>query len=742
MENMYDGDSDPLVSDEIIQSRENAVSPAAEMKRRDFLKVVSTAGAGLVLAVVLPPSVRGGSWREELLPGANAQTDTFVPNVWLRVDRSGAVTIIVAKSEMGQGVFTALPMIVAEELDADWSMVHVEQALADNKYGGMGTGGSTSVRTSWDHLRTAGAAARSMLVSAAAKQWEVPASSCETDRGVVHHRPSGRSLGYGEVAEEASKLPLPEKPDLKDPKDFRIIGKRTLRLDSPGKVDGTSIFGIDTTPPGMLYAAIARPPVFGAKLVSFDDAATRKIEGVTAVRKIPEGVAVFADSTWSAFQGRDALSIKWDEGKNAKLTSAMIAQKLLAASSKAGAVGEESGNAADALKKSHTKLEAVYEAPFLAHASLEPMNCTADVRKDSCVVWAPTQDPQGVRRSAASIAGLQESQVTVHTTFLGGGFGRKFDHDFTTEAIHCSKAIGAPVKVTWTREDDMRFGKYRPVSRHLLSGGLDAQGNLTTLIHKVVAPSISDQERPGSLKGGVDRSALEGATELPYAIPNLRVEYVLARTPVPIWFWRSVYPSQNVFALECFIDELAAEGGKDPLEFRLGLTGNSPRMKQVLSTVAEHSGWGTPLPAGRFRGIACAPPAFFKTYVAHVAEVSIAGDNTIRVHRVVTAIDCGIVVNPETVEAQMEGCIVFGLSAALKGEITIDKGRVVQGNYDDYPLMTIDEMPVVEVHMIGSSEPPSGTGEPGLPPIAPAVANAVFAATGKRLRRMPFRLGS
>jgi isoquinoline 1-oxidoreductase beta subunit len=710
------------------------------MKRRDFLKTATTAGAGLVLGIYLPEKVLGNVMAAH--PDPVTPPEPFAPNAWLRIAPSGEVTITLAKSEMGQGVYTALPMIVAEELDADWSKVHVEQALADGKYGGMGTGGSTSVRTSWEPLRMAGAAGRAMLIAAAAKKWGVDPSTCETEPGFVHHRLSGRSVSYGDLAEEASKLPVPEKPKLKYPKDFRIVGKRTLRLDTPDKVGGKAVFGMDVRVPGMLYGAIARPPVFGAKLVSFNDAGAKKIEGVIAVRQVPEGVAVFADNTWSAFQGRDALSITWDEGPNAGLTSAKIEEWLVAASNKPGAVAEETGDAMKALKASYKKIDAVYDAPFLAHATMEPMNCTADVRKDHCVVWAPTQDPQGVQRSAASIAGLKPEQVTVHTTYLGGGFGRRYDHDFTNEAIHCSMEIGAPVKVTWTREDDMRFGKYRPVSRHLLSGGLDARGNLESLTHKIVAPSIGDQQQPGSLKGGVDHSAVEGAVEIPYDIPNLRVEFLLAPTPVPIWFWRSVYPSQNVFALECFIDELAVAAKKDPLAFRLGLAEKSPRMKEVLKAVAERSGWGSPLPAGRFRGIACAPPAFFRTYVAHAVEISVASGNTIRVHRVVSAVDCGTAINPETVEAQIEGSIVYGLSAALKGQITIDKGRVVQGNFDDYPLLTIDEMPAIEVHIIPSAETPSGTGEPGLPPIAPAVANAIFAATGQRVRQMPFRLES
>ena len=705
----------------------------ASLTRREFLTVTATSGAGLIIGMYLPAAARAD------LKAADPPSP-FAPNAWLRIDPSGTVTVTVAKSEMGQGVLTSLPMIVAEELDADWSHMRYEQAIADDKYGSMGTGGSRSVRGGWQTLREAGAAARMMLVAAAARQWEVDSSACTTESGVVHHRASGRSVSYGEIAGKASGMTLPAKVALKDPKDFRIIGRRTQKLDTPVKVDGSGKFGIDVRLPGMLYATVVHSPVFGAAVKSFNPAKAKAIPGVKEVVKIETGVAVIARSTWEAFQGRDALEIIWDEGDGALASSATIARSLLEASTRPGVVAEKTGDPAAALASAAVKIEAAYDAPFVPHATMEPMNCTAAVRKDSCEIWAPTQVPQGAQHEAASVLGIPVSSVTVHTTLLGGGFGRRLQSDFVRDAVLCSKAAGAPVKMTWTREEDMQHDFYRPVSRHILAGGVDASGKAIVLTHKVVAPSMGDQRQPGSLKDGLDRGAVEGAVKSVYGIPNFLVEYVLARTPVPIGAWRSVFPSQTVFALECFIDELAAAAGKDPLAFRLALTENTPRAHGVLELAAEKSGWGQPVPEGVFRGIACGPPAFFGSYVAHVAEVSLTAGKKVRLRRIVTAVDCGTAVNPESIEAQMEGAIVYGLSAAMKEEITIERGRVVQGNFDDYPLLTIDEMPKVEIHIVKSTEPPDGIGEPGLPPIAPAVANAVSAATGKRIRSLPIRI--
>ena len=703
------------------------------LTRREFLTVTAASGAGLLMGIHLP-----GARRFDF---ASAGTGApFTPNAWLNIDPSGTVTVTVAKSEMGQGVLTSLPMIVAEELDADWSSVKYEQATADEKYGSMGTGGSRSVRGSWTTLREAGAAARMMLLGAAARQWNVDPSSCTTEAGVVHHRATGRSVSYGDIAGRAALAGLPGTIALKDPKSFRIIGRRTLRLDTPVKVDGSGKFGIDVRVPGMQYATVVHPPVYGATVKSFDARKAKALPGVKDVIPIDPGLAVIADSTWSALRGRETLTIEWNEGDQASATSATIAASLQEASLRPGAVAEKSGDPAAALGSAVVKIEAAFDAPFLAHATMEPMNCTASVGKDSCEIWAPTQVPQGAQQEAATLLGIPLRNVTVHTTLLGGGFGRRLQTDYVRDAVLCSKAAGTPVKMIWPREEDMQHDFYRPVSRHILSGGLDASGKPLVLTHRVVAPSIGDQRRPGSLKDGLDRGAVEGAVKPVYDIPNFLVEYVLARTPVPIGAWRSVFPSQNVFALECFIDEMAAAAGKDPCEFRLSLTARSPRAHGVLALAREKSGWEKPLPPGVFRGIACGPPAFFGSYVAHVAEISLNADRSVRVRRVVCAVDCGTAVNPESIEAQMEGAIVYGLSAALKGEITIDRGRVVQGNFDDYPLLTIDEMPHVEIHIVQSTEPPDGIGEPGLPPIAPAVANAVFAATGKRVRSLPIRI--
>jgi len=636
-------------------------------------------------------------------------------------------------------VLTSLPMIVAEELDADWGTVRYEQAVADPKYGSMGTGGSRSVRGSYQTLREAGAAARMMLVQAAAGTWGVDAASCTTASGAVRHAPSGRSLAYGALAGRAAKLPIPSTIVLKDPSSFRIIGRRTPRLDTPLKVDGSGKFGIDTRLPGMLYATVAHPLPYGATLTSFDGAKALAIPGVINVLAIDTGVAVIARSTWLAFKGRDALAITWNEGESGAVSSATIAASLGEAAARAGAVAERVGDPETALAHAAKHVEAVYDAPFLAHATMEPMNCTADVRAGECEIWAPTQSPQSAQQEAADALGIDKTRVTVHTTLLGGGFGRRLSSDYVRDAVLCSKAAGAPVKMTWTREEDMRHDFYRPVSRHVLAGAVDASGTLVALTHKVVAPSIGDQRRPGSLSGGLDRGAVEGAVLTDYHVPNWKVEFALARTPVPIGAWRSVYPSQTVFALECFIDELAAAAGKDPVDFRLALTGHNPRAHAVLKLAREKSGWDTPPGAGVSRGIAFGPHAFYGSWVAHVAEVSVEG-GAVRVHRIVTAIDCGTAVNPESIEAQIEGGIVYGLTAALKGEITIERGSAVQGSFDDYPLLTMDEMPRIDVHIVPSAEPPEGIGEPGVPPIAPAVANAVSRATGKRVRSLPIRL--
>ncbi len=705
------------------------------MTRRGFIVITAGVGTGLVLGAY---AYRTG-WLKRLFSKSDPAAD-FSPATWIRIGKDGSVTITVAKSEMGQGIRTALPMIVAEELDADWASVRVEQALADVKYGSMSTGGSTSVRTSWEKLRKAGAAARAMLLTAAAQRWNVPPSECRTEYGTVVHSPTGRILQYGELAEEAASFPVPQNPPLKNPAEFRIIGRRIPRTDTPDKVDGHAAFGIDSRVEGMFFASVARCPVFGGTVASYDDSKARTMPGVYRIVQIDRGIAVAAKTTWQSFEARDALTVKWNDGPSASLTSRDISTMLATFATKEGAVAETRGDVEHALSGAAKRLSATFEVPFLAHATMEPMNCTAHVRKDSCEIWVPTQNAQAVQRTAAALTGLPLEQVIVHTTLLGGGFGRRSETDFVEEAVQTSRAIGAPVQVVWTREDDLQHDFYRPVSLHKLSAGLDAGGRPVAFTHRVVAPSIGAQNAPDRYTNGLDRGSVEGATEMPYDIPNVLIDYVMAQTPVPIGYWRSVFPSQTVFALESFIDELAHAAGADAFEFRRSMMDSSPKMKRVLELAADKAGWGTPPPRGKFRGIAFSPPAFFHTPVAQVAEVSVGRDGAIRVHRVVSAIDCGIAVNPTGVEAQMESGIAYGMTAALKGKITIDRGRVVQSNFDDYPLLTIGEMPAIETHIVPSTDPPTGTGEPGLPAVAPAIANAVFAATGKRLRTLPLSL--
>ncbi len=700
-----------------------------KVDRRRFIKVSGTAGAGLVIGFALP---------SPLLRAAQEAQQPFTPNAWLSIDPEGQVTIWVAKSEMGQGVLTSLPMIVADELGADWGRVKIQQALADPKYGSMTTGGSASIRRSFAPLREAGAAARMMLVAAAAKAWGAEPSACRAESGEVLHVPTGRRVSYGELAPKAARMEVPKQIQLKNPKEFKLIGKPMHRLDTPEKVDGRALFGMDVEFPGLHVAAVARCPVFGGKVKRFDAAKAKALPGVVKIVEVPTGVAVVAKDTWSAFQGRDALQVEWDEGPAAKTDSAGLWAMLHEKGKEEGAIARNEGDAPAALKAAAKRLQAQYEAPFLAHATMEPMNATVRVEKGGCEIWAPTQAPQWAQGEVARLLGLAPEKVVFHTTLLGGGFGRRAMPDFVVEAAQVARAAGVSVKVAWSREDDMRHDFYRPMSLHLLEGGLDGRGKLTAYTHRLVAPSISDQMNPGSVKG-VDEAAVDGAANILYAIPNLRVEYVMARTPVPLGWWRSVYASQNAFATECFIDELAAAAGRDPVEFRLELLGASSPMHSVVALAAERAGWGKPLPSGWARGAACCE--CFGTRVAEVAEVSVEKGQA-RVHRVTCAVDCGQVVNPDTVRAQVESAVVYGLSAVLTGEITIEKGRVKQGNFDDYPVLRMREMPEVEVHMLlGDWETAKlgGMGEPGLPPLAPAVANALFRVTGRRIRRLPLK---
>ena len=695
------------------------------MERRDFLQVTGTIGAGLVIGIRIPN-------RRGVAP--------FAPNAWLRIGTDDSVLVIVDRSEMGQGVTTSLPMLLAEELEADWRRIRFEFAPADKAYinplfGLQGTGGSSSVRAAWKPLREAGARARSVLIAAAAQAWGVEPVSCRAEAGAVIHAASNRRLTYGALAQRAAALPVPAEVQLKDPKDWHLAGKPTKRLDTRFKVNGTAQFGIDVRVPGMLTALVARSPVFGGKVRSFDATAAKAIPGVRQVVQISSGVAVVGDGYWPAKQGRDALQVTWDEGPVAQVSSASISSLFAQRATQEGAVARHDGDAVAALAGAAQRVEAVYEMPFLAHATMEPMNCTAHVRAGAVDIWAPTQFQTGAQMVGGQIGGIPPEQVVVHTTYLGGGFGRRFELDFIMEALETSKAASAPVKVIWSREDDIQHAQYRPANYHQFRAGLDAAGQPVAWTHRIVAPSIMARIFPQTVKNGLDGEAVEGGVGLPYAVPNVHVDYQLTDTGIPVGFWRSVNNSFNAFAVEGFIDELAAAAKQDPYQYRRALLANAPRDRGVLELAATKAGWGTPLPAGRARGIAVYKS--FESYAAQVAEVSVSPAGDVRVHRVVCAIDCGMHVNPSTIEAQMQSGIVFGLTAALKGAITIENGRVTQSNFHDYQMLRMAEMPVVEVHIVPSTEAPGGVGEPGTPPIAPAVCNAIFAATGKRIRRLP-----
>lgn len=711
----------------------------ATLDRRDFLKVGAAAGGGLLLWVALPGGGRRGAVaaadREDALLGAGLQ-----PSAFLRVDPDGSVTIWVGKADMGQGVRTALPMIVADELDADWSRVTSVQADAHpEKYGRQMTVGSSSVRGgAWTPLRQAGAAAREMLVAAAAARWGVPAAGCRTERGRVLHDASGRSLGYGELAAEAAALDVPAEPRLKDPSEFTLIGTRVPLVDTRDKVTGRAGYGIDARAPGMLYATVLRPPVFGASLGSFDATRALAVEGVRDVLEISAGVAVVADHTWAAFEGAKALDVTWEPGGFA-MGSEEIARRHAELARGPAAVAREEGDPDGALEATARRVDATYEVPYLAHATMEPMNCTAHARGDGCEVWAPTQTPQRAQRVAAELTGLPLEDVTVHVTYLGCGWGRRHT-DFVEDAVETSMKAGAPVQVVWTREEDMRHDQYRPASRIDFAGGLDDAGRAIALRARVTGQPLLVPPGGGGRAGrerGADRNAVEGVASMGYAIPNLRVDYCRSDVGVPTGYWRSVGPSGNTFMVEGFVDELAHAAGRDPLEFRLELLRDHPRLTRVLELAAEKAGWDSPPPEGRARGIGLVEDK--GGHVAQIAELSVE-DGGVRVHRVTCAVDCGQVVHPGIVEAQTVGSVVAGLTAALYGEITLDGGRVVQSNFHDYGMLRMREMPDVEVHIVDSRDEPGGVGEPAVPPIAPAVANALFALTGTRIRSLPIRL--
>jgi isoquinoline 1-oxidoreductase beta subunit len=698
------------------------------LSRRDFLTAGVAAGAGLVIGFYLP---HGSS-------AANA----FAPNAYLKITPDGKITIVVARSEMGQGVRTSLPMILAEELEADWKQITIEQAGASTLYGDQTTGGSASVRTTWDPMRKAGAAAREMLISAAALEWGVPRSGCKAENSAVVHAASSRRLTYGQLASKAGAQPIPNDVPLKQAKDYQIVGKPLPRLDVPSKVDGKAEFGIDFRLSGMKYALLARCPVNGGKVSSFDDKESKRISGVAFVGKISDSaVAVVAESVWSAMEGRRVLNVQWDEGPNKDFDSAAMLSSLKKSASSNAVTLYSTG---DVSKASGQRIAAEYQLPLMAHAAMEPGNCTAQFRGSSCELWAPTQVPQDVRDSVAQAIGLDPDQVKVNVTLMGGGFGRRLEHDYGVEAALVSKAANAPVKVLWTREDDMRNSTYRPASYHQLSALVDGQGWPVAFSHRIVAPSISGQKGLPT-PNGIDPDLPDEAA-LIYSLPSALLEYVMTETPVPLGWMRSVYALQAGFASESFIDELAAAAKKDPLEYRMHLLSkdedikffdtvwHTARMRGVLQLAAEKAGWGKPLPAGHYQGIACF--GCFSTYMAEVVEISMEGDRP-HIHRVVAVMDCGQVVNPNILEQQIKGGVIYALTNALRAQITIEKGRVVQGNFDDYAPIRMNEAPLIEAYSVPSTEAPTGAGEPPVPPLAPALCNAIFAATKKRIRALP-----
>ncbi len=716
--------------------RKNAVI----VGRRAFLQTGAAVGGGLLVSLYVPMLAKAGKAL------AAAEKNEYAVNAFVHIGSDEIVTVISAHSEMGQGIYTSLPMLLNEELEADWARVRVESAPVDAVYnhpvfGIQMTGGSTTSPSEWVRYRKMGALARTMLVQAAAQRWNVGVSECTVEKGVVFHDASHRRASYGSLAEAASKLTPPADVTLKVAKDFTLIGKPTLRLDTPSKVNGTAEFGLDVHLPGMLTAVVARPPVFGGKVVKVDASEALKIPGVKAVEQIPSGVAVIAEGFWPAKLGRDKLKVDWDLGPNADLTSEQMFRDFAETAMKPGLIARKVGDPVAALGGAAKTITAEYDVPYLAHCMMEPLNCVVDLRADRCEIWTGTQFQTGDCAAAAKTAGLPFNKVQIHTTLLGGGFGRRANpaSDFVVEAVEVAKVAKAPVKTVWTREDDLKGGWYRPMWHDRFVAGIDASGNPVAWTHTIVGQSIFEGTGFASfgIKDGIDAASVEGAADILYGIPNLQVDLHTAKIGVPVQWWRSVGHSHTGFAVEAFFDEVAHAGGKDPYELRKTLLSAQPRELAVLELAAQKANWGGKLPAGVGRGIAT--HFSFDSYVAQVVEASVGKDGSVRVHRVVCAVDCGLVINPDTVVAQMEGGIIFGLTAALKSEITLKDGRVEQSNFYDYPMLRIFESPVIEVHIVKSTASPTGVGEPGVPPVAPALANAIFAACGKRVRRLPIR---
>jgi isoquinoline 1-oxidoreductase beta subunit len=727
--------------------------------RRGFMKAGAVAGGGLLFGFSLFGCSKDGKEgqndrKEKPSETAVGQAATaasepagLAHDAFIRIDRDGIVTLIIHKVEMGQGTFTSMPMLLAEELGADLSKVKLEQAPADNSLyadpmlGGQVTGGSTSVRGAWKPLREAGAKVRTVLVQAAAQTWKVDEKELSVVGGTVRHQASNRSAHFGELADAASKLQFPKTVTLKDAADFTLIGKSMKRLDSPAKVNGQALFGIDAKLPNMGIAAVMASPVTGGKVAAVDEQKAMAVKGVRQVLRIEGAVAVVADNFWTAKQGLQAAAPRFDDGPNAKVSTASIVADMAKVSEGTGAIATNKGDALKVLgQEGGRRIDAIYEMPFLAHATMEPMNCTVDLRADGCDLWVGTQVPALAQGAAAKVTSLPVERVKVHNHYLGGGFGRRLEVDNVLQAVAFAKLAKGPLKVIWTREEDIQHDMYRPYYYDRLSAKLDNKGMPVAWFHRVTGSSIMSRFAPPLVKNGVDPDAVEAAADLQYTIPDMRVEYVRHEPPgVPTAFWRGVGPTHNIFVVESFIDELAFAGKTDPVAFRRALLQKSPRTLAVLNLAVEKAGWGRPLKpiAGRKVGRGVSAQFAFGSYMSQVAEVSVGPDGDVRVHRVVCAVDCGQNINPDTIIAQMEGGIVFGASAALWDQITHDKGRVQQTNFGDYRVMRMNEAPTVEVYIVNSHDEPGGIGEPGTSGIAPAIANAVFAATGKRVRKLP-----
>ena len=710
------------------------------LARRDFLKSSATALTGLCIVAYVPELAAGA--REQAAAGPGV----FAPNAFVRIAPEETVTIIANHSEMGQGVYCGLAMLLNEELQADWSKIKIEAAPVDPAYNHtvfnmQMTGGSTTTPSEWERFRKMGAMARMMLIQAAAEKWSVPPEGCHAKDGFVLHAESGKKASYGSLAQAASQVKPPPNVPLKEPGKFTLIGKSPRRLDTPAKVNGSAQFGLDVRLPGMLYAVVARPPVFGGKVSSIDSADALKIPGVKTVEQVPSGVAVIATRYWAAKLGRDKLKVSWDHGPNAALSTTRMTEEFSKTSATPGNIARKNGDPQAALSKAAKTIAAEYDVPYLAHAMMEPLNCVVDLRADSCELWTGTQFETVDRLVAAKIAGLPPEKVKLNTTFLGGGFGRRANpaSDFVSEAMYVAKLAKAPVKVVWTREDDLAGGWYRPKWHDRFTAGLDAEGYPVAWTHTIVGQSImaGTPFENFAVKDGVDSTSVEGAADMLYGIPNLQVDLHSPKIGVPVQWWRSVGHSHTGFSVEAFLDEVAHAGKKDPVELRRKLLAKEPRMLATLNLAAEKAGWGKPLPKGVGRGIAT--HFSFDSYVAQVVEASVEKNGNVKVHRVVCAVDCGRAINPDIVRAQMEGGIIFGLTAALKTEITLENGMVQQKNFHDYQMLRMFESPQIEVHIVPSDAAPTGVGEPGVPPVAPALTNAIFAGTGKRVRTLPIR---